>query len=260
MVEGINMSNYNIVEADFEHAGVTATASRKMWQWDNGVILHITGLDLPPSYQIHISNDGLTGTAQRTVVTGEYIGIPSSYFESGKTVYCFLYLTGEDYGVTRRTVIINVRKRPMPEDWEPTPDEQTVLDQLIAALNVGVTRSETAADHAETSEDNAKASEDNAQTYMERAESARDRAVIAESNAQASEANAAASALGASDSATDARQSELNAMEWADKAEQSAGQSGYMWFYIEDGDLYMDKTSNVDVDFYLQDGDLYVTD
>ena len=44
----------------------------------------------------------------------------------------------------------------------------------------------------------------------------------------------------------------------ADRAEQAAAQSGYLWFYIEAGRLYMDRTPNTQVDFYMQDGKLYV--
>jgi hypothetical protein len=46
----------------------------------------------------------------------------------------------------------------------------------------------------------------------------------------------------------------------ADRAEQAAAQSGYMYFYIDDnGDLIYERTPNVtQVDFYLDDGDLYL--
>ena len=77
-----------------------------------------------------------------------------------------------------------------------------------------------------------------------------------------SEANASASASTASAAATSASASAASAYADAERAEQAAGQSGYMFFEIrEDGHLWMDKTDNVDVDFYLgEDGHLYVTD
>ena len=64
--------------------------------------------------------------------------------------------------------------------------------------------------------------------------------------------------ISADASAQAASQSADEAEDWADKAEQSAAQSGYMWFYIEEGRLYMDRTENTRVDFYLEDGKLYV--
>ena len=46
----------------------------------------------------------------------------------------------------------------------------------------------------------------------------------------------------------------------ADRAEQAAGQAGYMFFHIDErGHLIYERTSNVDVDFILgTDGHLYV--
>ena len=49
-----------------------------------------------------------------------------------------------------------------------------------------------------------------------------------------------------------------NAKYYAEMAEQQAAVGGYLFFQIIDGDLYMTKTPNVDVNFYLQDGDLYL--
>ena len=59
-------------------------------------------------------------------------------------------------------------------------------------------------------------------------------------------------------SALSAREDALTASRDADRAEQAAAQSGYLWFYIEDGKLYMDRTQNTHVNFYMQDGKLYV--
>lgn len=104
------------------------------------------------------------------------------------------------------------------------------------------------ADAVESASDSADAAEnmasEAAQSAYEAAESAT-QADNASDRAAASETNAAASADAAAVS--------------ADRAEQAAGQSGYMFFYIdENGDLHYQRTANVNVDFYLKDGDLYV--
>ena len=44
--------------------------------------------------------------------------------------------------------------------------------------------------------------------------------------------------------------------EYADKAEQNAGQSGYMFFELKDGHLIMQRTQNAQVDFSLKEGRL----
>ena len=71
-----------------------------------------------------------------------------------------------------------------------------------------------------------------------------DGAVESESDLQGLIAEAVASAQSASES--------------ADRAEHAAIQSGYLFFFIEEGKLYMDRTENTRVDFYLEDGKLYV--
>ncbi len=69
---------------------------------------------------------------------------------------------------------------------------------------------------------------------------------------------AAESAESASASANSASASASNAEKDADRAEMAVNNGAYLWFYIEAGNLYMDKTSTAPVDFYMQDGKLYI--
>ena len=118
------------------------------------------------------------------------------------------------------------------------------------------TAAASSASAASTSATNAAASAEAARTA---AESAEDNAEASATAAAQSEANAAGSASTASAAATSASASASSAYADAERAEQAAGQSGYMFFYIdENGDLRYQRTDNVDVDFYLNDGDLYV--
>lgn len=85
-------------------------------------------------------------------------------------------------------------------------------------------------------------------------EQAAENAARAERGARIAEA--AAESAAASDTAS--AESADEAEKWAEKAEQAAAQSGYMWFYIEAGKLYVDRTENTEVTFYLENGKLYV--
>lgn len=102
---------------------------------------------------------------------------------------------------------------------------------------------------------------------VEKAQTSATSAAESEANAEASAEASAQSTADAAESATKAAESEGNAAGYADaaedsadRAEQAAGQSGYMFFTIEDdGHLYLDKTPNVEVDFEIgADGHLYV--
>ena len=219
---------------------------------DYGILFQIPDLDLPAAYQVDFSNKLASGTALTVVGNEDGALIPTSLIDSGKDVYAFLYHVEDGFGKTVHVFRINNNRRAKRGTPAPDPEQQSVIDQTIAALNDAV--ESTAADAEQTASDAA------------RAEAARTAAESAEANAEASATAAAQSASRALNSATSANMSALSAREDAltasrdaDRAEQAAAQSGYMFFYIdENGDLRYQRTDNVDVDFYLNDGDLYV--
>ena len=218
---------------------------------DYGILFQMPDLDLPAAYQVDFSNKLTGGTALTVVGNSDGALIPMSLIDSGKDVYAFLYYTGVGFGKTTHVFRINNNRRAKRGTPAPDPGQQSVIDATIAALNDAV--ESTAADAEQTASDAA------------RAEAARTAAETAEANAEASataaaqsEANAAGSASTATAAATSASASAASAATNADRAEQAAAQSGYLWFYIEDGKLYMDRTQNTHVNFFMQDGKLYV--
>jgi hypothetical protein len=251
------MNDTNIIIAALGGGRTTVTASRFME--DYGQVLKITGVELPDVYQVDFANSPHDGNSVTMVGNADGVLIPRQFFDTGRDVYAFLYLTRDGAGRTMATIRIPNKRRPKRTDETPNPEEQSVIDQTIAALNTAVEK--TAAD-VETTAQNVTETDQNAT----RAEQARDRAEAAATsaetsatNASQSEANASASASTATAAATSASASAASAATNADRAEQAAAQSGYMFFYIdENGDLRYQRTDNVDVDFYLNDGDLYV--
>ncbi len=135
----------NIVVAAFGGSKVVRTAAA--WQWDYGQILRFEGLDLPNSFQVHFSNQNEVGTAKEQIGTNNEVEIPYEYLKTGQTIYAWIFLhAGPNDGETVYAIIIPVNKRPQPTDEPPTPAEQTVIDQAIAALNAGVEAAEGAAE------------------------------------------------------------------------------------------------------------------
>ena len=123
-----------------------------------------------------------------------------------------------------------------------------------APLNSDVPISETDIPLIEQAAENAARAERGASLAEASATSAASSAAIASDAAT----SASGSASSASQSATAAAESADEAEEWADKAEQAAATKGYIWFYIEDGKLYMDRSDTTEVTFYLENGKLYV--
>ena len=161
-------------------------------------------------------------------------------------------------GETEYVIKIPVRERPEPSDIEPTPEQQDTITEAIAALNVAVTQTAQDVISADASATAAAQSATGAQTA---ALSAQGSATAASASATIATDAAGTATTKASEAATSAEyaaQSATNANRDADRAEQAAATSGYLWFYIEEGKLYLDRTPNTQVDFYMQDGKLYV--
>lgn len=245
---------YHIITAAIR-SPMTTVAARH--QYDYGQALSITGITLPDVFEAHFAS--VDGSQTVTMLGHEgVVEIPDELFQVAKAIVCYIYLhdSAQD-GRTVYTIKIPVKERPKPSDVEPTPVQQDIITQAIAALNDAV---------EQTGQDviDADASAQAAQDAQIAAESARDAAQASETAASQSETNAAASASSANQSAESAQESEsfarifaTSAARDADRAEQAAGQSGYMAFWIDsNGDLIYERTSNVDVDFRLVDGDL----
>lgn len=108
-----------------------------VWQYDYGQMLHVNGIDLPVSYKAEFSNT-TRGNTVSTVQTTDEITIPAQYLESGAAVYIWLVVVDEQSRTTEYALIVPVAARAKPTDEEPTPEEQSEIDQTLAALNSGI--------------------------------------------------------------------------------------------------------------------------
>lgn len=161
----------NVTKAAFGDLREVTTAP--LWQYDYGQILQITGLDLPQAFEVHFSNSRKSGETITQIGTDNQVTIPDMYLTSGADIYAFVFLhDGLTDGETEYVIKIPVRERPEPSDIEPTPEQQSVIDQAIAALNTAVTQ--TAADviSADASATAAAQSADEAEDWADKAEQA----------------------------------------------------------------------------------------
>lgn len=172
----------NITTAFFSGGNTAMTAP--LYQWDYGQVLSINGLTLPAAFQVHFSNYPRSGTTTTSIGQDGQVVIPDVYLTKGLPVYAFIFLhNGEDDGETEYVITIPVNARPQPTDEEPTPEQQSEINQIIGALNNGVERAETAADSAEASATaSATSAAESSASATEAAESA-DRAEQAAANA-----------------------------------------------------------------------------
>ena len=111
---------------------------------DYGLYLQIEGVELPSTYEVDFSNSENNGTSVTMIGNADGVLIPRQFIDSGKDVFAFLYHVGQDFGRTVYKFRIPNKVRPDRTNEEPTPEEQSVIDQTISALNDAVERAEDA--------------------------------------------------------------------------------------------------------------------
>ena len=151
----------NIIPVQLDYRFVTA---RKIWQYDYGQILSITGQNLPTATEVHFSLDmkgGSTLSRVGTTVDGvTTVKIPDELLKNnGKSgdfsIYAFVYVTDEESGNTEYRITIPVYSRPKPENpsEDPTP-EPNIFHETVTAVNNAADRAEKAVKDTEQIRDN----------------------------------------------------------------------------------------------------------
>lgn len=232
---------YNRIPIEFGKSS-RVTGKPINYQYDEKQILVITGLDLPEYYTVDFCNEGDEETIP-AVGTADGVPIPSDVLQNGKNIKAYVVVTGEDEDVqTRYEITIPVIGRPRRTDVEPTPEEQQVIDELIAAMNQAVTESGANAEEAER-----------------QAGIAGDHADNAEGSATLSESWAVGG------TGTRPGEDNDNAKHYAELAAQGAEESGYAWFDVDDSDghmyIYISDNLSEDVTFAVDEstGHLAIT-
>ena len=223
---------------------------------DYGLYLLIEGLELPATYEVDFSNSEHNGTSVTMIGNSDGVLIPSQFISSGKDVFAFLYHVGDNYGRTVFKFRIPNKLRPDRTNEQPEPEQQSVIDQTIAALNTAVAQTaQDVIDADASAQSAAESAETAAQSAQSAAESASQASASATSAAQSAQ-QASASAGTATAAATSASASAASAYADAERAEQAASTAGYLDVEIVDGRLIYTRTDAVDVDFALDNGRL----
>lgn len=157
----------NVIKAVFASGRRVKTAP--LWRYDHGIKLQPIGLELPDNYEMHFSNSE-TGEAKTVLADASGAVIPAEYLIPGTEVYAWIYLVGDSYGRTKAQITIPVSAKARPTDQEPTPEQQPVIEQAIAALNDATGKAEAASESAEQSRDAAAESASQAEHWAELAQ------------------------------------------------------------------------------------------
>ena len=125
----------NIIRAKFHDELSNQLITEPIYQYDYGQILDLSVIeDLPSVFEVHFCNKN---GAEATVSIGQdgQVSVPDTYLQSGEYIYAYIYLhTGESDGATEYKVSMPVAKRQTFTHEEPTPVQQSEIEQLMAAL------------------------------------------------------------------------------------------------------------------------------
>ena len=140
------MENLIIVPAVFE-SGKRGTTTEPRFVYDYGQVLRISGADIPFEFETHFASEG--DAESKTVLgSGNEVRIPDEYLAKPQTILCYIFLhdtVEDDNGRTVYKIEIPVINRPKPSDQEITPEEHSVISQLIDEVSGAVQRADAAA-------------------------------------------------------------------------------------------------------------------
>lgn len=151
---------------DIELTGRSTRRDQKLWQYDYGQMLRITGKEFPKVTEVQFSlqqSGGHTldriGTFDNGVLA---VQIPNELLKntgetSDYTIYAFVYLSGDESGNTKYMIQLPVESRPEPTDPSEDPSIDTsIFKDAVNAVNTSADRAENAAKSAKEYAEEAK--------------------------------------------------------------------------------------------------------
>lgn len=121
-----------VIEAKF-NGGIFA-CTEPSWKWDYGDRLVFSDIELPASYEVHFANKTV-GTSVTVLGDENGVVIPAQFFVPGSVIYAWIFLVDGENGYTKYQVVMPILDRAQPSNEQPTPAQQSALDDAVARLN-----------------------------------------------------------------------------------------------------------------------------
>lgn len=224
-----------------------------LWQWDYGQILQVSGTGITENIEIHFSLSEVGGEAE--VLMAVYndetnslqVHIPGQFLtkspSSDYRLYAFIYINTGTEGETIYKIILPIKARPKPIDYDDKEDDafNATLAEAVQQVNDAKESARTYANEAKQSADDALGSANRSSELATEIES---QVAIAVSSAE----SAANSATQADESEANAKESELEAKRYAELAEQEASKAGWIFADVNDADGHLYITTVGDLE------------
>ena len=150
-----------IIKGAVNGRGFTITSAITQWDYGWQFIPEIE--DLPPTYRLDFSNEEKQGTALPVYCSTEGAEVPTELIDTGKDVWVWFVRIGDGFGITEYKWRVPNKCKPKTEQDEPTPSQQSSIDQAISVVNDAVETVEQKASEADQSSRSASADADRAE-------------------------------------------------------------------------------------------------
>ena len=120
------------------------TVTNAITQWDYGYVFIPEIDDLPATYRLDFSNNENHGTALPVYCGSEGGEVPEELIDTGKDIFVWYFFIGEDYGKSAYKWRIPNKCKPKTKQDEPTPSQQSSIDQAISVVNEAVEQAQDA--------------------------------------------------------------------------------------------------------------------
>ena len=136
------MNTSKIIRGVVTSRGYTITSA--ITQWDYGYVFVPEFEDMPATYRLDFSNDEHHGTALPVYCGSEGGEVPEELIDTGKDIFVWFFYIGDGFGKSEYKWRIPNNCKPKTEQDEPTPSQQSSIDQAISVVNDAVERAEDA--------------------------------------------------------------------------------------------------------------------
>lgn len=109
-------------------------------QWDKDVLLHISGDELPESFEIHIGYEGIFEAFRIPLQKKDGVAtvkIPNELLQQTRNIIAWIYVIDSEGCRTTKTINIPLATRERPADYETDlePSQKNAVEQLVENTN-----------------------------------------------------------------------------------------------------------------------------
>lgn len=127
------------LEANFPQ-NVAEIVLDSLTQWDKDVLLHVSGDEIPNTFEIHMGYDGISEAYRFPLSKNDGVAtvkIPNVLLEQTRNIKAWIYVIDAEGCRTTKTISIPMAKREKPAEYEASLDDpqKDAVEQLIENTN-----------------------------------------------------------------------------------------------------------------------------